>query len=139
MDRWWDDFLTYQFCKCCLMEAMLKDDELQIKYSERNCDDYCRSCCRKQKETVTGCNLDDKRMCCLIWCPCCHTCGTLRAERKAGSLVGNSDDRCCLDTVCPCLCCDGCIYAWSTKGPKNPDEMDAIVFTSIAPPGVFEL
>ena len=139
MDKWCNHFFTYQCCKCCLMEAILKDKELQTKYSERKCSDDCCPCCGKHKYKVTGCDLDSKWTCCLLWCPCCHTCGTMSAEKKAGYLVDHSDYRCCPDTFCPGLCIGACIYASSTKGPKIPDEMDADTFTPIAPPGAFVL
>ena len=126
-------FFIYSRCKCCLMEAMLKDEDLQTKYSERKCSDYCW----QHKEKVTGCDFNSCCTCCLLWFPCCHPCGTLKAEKEAGLLVKYSEHRCFLDTVVPCLCCGACIYAFSTKGKetKNRDEMDG--FTPIAAPGAF--
>ena len=140
MSKWCNDFFAYQCCRCCLMEAMLKDNELQKKYWEMKISDYCCACCGDHKDKVTGCDFTDKCTCCLLWFPGCQPCGTQRAENEAGNLVAHSGLRFGVDFLFPSLCCCGaCIYASSMKGRESKEEIDKDAFIPIAPPGAFVL
>jgi hypothetical protein len=137
MRRGCNDFFTYLCCKCCLMEAMLRDKELQTNYSERKCWNYCRG-----KEKVTGCYLDNCCTCCLLWNPFFHAWGIMRAEADAGNPVEYTTQRFFLDSFCPCFCCGPCLYARSTKGSTShghttPPNSEFEAFTPTDPPGTF--
>ena len=156
MSKWWNNFFAYQCCRCCLMEAMLKDKDLQKKYREIKISDYCCACCGDDKDKVTGCDFIDKWTCCLLWFPGCQPCGTQRAENKAGNLEAHAGLRFCMDVCCPSLCCCGCcaaciyassqensdpntVLAYMAKGRESQEKRDRVALIPIAPPGAFVL